>query len=136
MLTAELPSEGMGAGEGKSVSKPDYPWVLKTGSLHSTPRGRQKDVARGFLKVMTPELSLQGGPRVSGSETGKAVSAKKAAVAGRSGPDQPTDGEATAGVSAWLRPGSRGSTWRGSHHQMLDCCLEDGLEREIKGGCC
>ena len=62
---------------------------------------------------MTPELSLQGGPRVSGSETGKAVSAKKAAVAGRSGPDQPGDGEATAGVSAWLKPGSRGSTWRG-----------------------
>ena len=83
---------------------------------------------------MTPELSLQGGPRVSGSEAGKAVSAKKAAVAGRSGPDRPGDGEATAGLSAWLRAGSRGSTWRGSHRQTLDYCLEDGLEREIKGG--
>ena len=78
---------GAGVGEGKSVGKPDSTWVPRTGSLHSTLRGRDSEVTRGFHEVMTPELSLKGGPRVSGSETGKAIPAEQAAYAGPLGPD-------------------------------------------------
>jgi len=66
---AELPKEGWGGG--RKVC--EQTWTTHgcqegAPSLHSTPRGKER-VTRGLLEVMTPELRLKGGPRVSGSET-------------------------------------------------------------------
>ena len=56
------------------------------------------EVTRAFLEMMMWELSLKGGPRVSGSETGRAAPEGKATY---TGPSETTrisqDGGATAG---------------------------------------